>query len=75
LKEKSEELHKVAQVLLEKEVIVKDDMVELIGERPFEETKPIPEVKEESAPANENANTQQLEDSNPSEDEKPAGEA
>ena len=75
LKEKSEELHKVAQVLLEKEVIVKDDMVELIGERPFEETKPIPEVKEESAPANENANTQQLEDSNPSDDEKPAGEA
>ena len=75
LKEKSEELHKVAQVLLEKEVIVKDDMVELIGERPFEETKPILEVKEESAPANEDANTEQLEDSNPSEDEKPAGEA
>ncbi len=75
LKEKSEELHKVAQVLLEKEVIVKDDMVELIGERPFEETKPILEVKEESAPANEDANMQQLEDSNPSEGEKPAGEA
>ena len=75
LKEKSEELHKVAQVLLEKEVIVKDDMVELIGERPFEETKPILEVKEESALANEDANTEQLEDSNPSEDEKPAGEA
>ncbi len=75
LKEKSEELHKVAQVILEKEVIVKDDMVELIGERPFEETKPILEVKEESAPANEDANMQQLEDSNPSEGEKPAGEA
>jgi cell division protease FtsH len=75
LKEKSEELHKVAQVLLEKEVIVKDDMVELIGERPFEETKPILEVKEESAPANEYENMQQLEDSNPSEGEKPAGEA
>lgn len=75
LKEKSEELHKVAQVLLEKEVIVKDDMVELIGERPFEETKPILEVKEESAPANEDENMQQLEDSNPSEGEKPAGEA
>ena len=75
LKEKSEELHKVAQVLLEKEVIVKDDMVELIGERPFEETKPILEVKEESAPANEDANMQQLEDSNPSDGEKPAGEA
>ncbi len=75
LKEKSEELHKVAQVLLEKEVIVKDDMVELIGERPFEETKPILEVKEESALANEDANSEQLEDSNPSEDEKPAGEA
>jgi cell division protease FtsH len=75
LKEKSEELHKVAQVLLEKEVIVKDDMVELIGERPFEETKPVPEVKEDLAPTNEDANTEQLEDSNPSEDEKPAGEA
>jgi len=75
LKEKSEELHKVAQVLLEKEVIVKDDMVELIGERPFEETKSDPEVKEDLAPTNEDANTQHLEDNSPSEDEKSGDEA
>ena len=36
LKLKSVELHKVAEVLLEKEVIVKDDVVKLIGARPFE---------------------------------------
>jgi len=35
LKEKMPELEKVANVLLEKEVIVKDDVVKLIGERPF----------------------------------------
>lgn len=75
LKEKSEELHKVAQVLLEKEVIVKDDMVELIGERPFEETKSVPEVNEDLAPTNEDANTQQMADNNPSDDEKPGDEA
>ncbi|MGB1248411.1 MAG: ATP-dependent zinc metalloprotease FtsH [Chitinophagales bacterium] len=45
LKEKESELHTIAKVLLEKEVIVKDDVVKLIGERPFEEKKI--EIKEE----------------------------
>ena len=35
LQERSEELEKIAQILLEKEVIFQNDLVELIGERPF----------------------------------------
>lgn len=38
LMEKKEQLEKVAQELLEKEVIFKDDLVRLIGMRPFDET-------------------------------------
>ena len=39
LKTKLNELEKVAQVLLEKEVLKTEDMVELLGERPFGMTK------------------------------------
>lgn len=67
LKEKSAELHKVAEVLLEKEVIVKDDVVKLIGARPFEKdgeddlnVNPIAEApeapKQESASDSKDAN-------------------
>ncbi|MCB0838496.1 MAG: ATP-dependent zinc metalloprotease FtsH [Bacteroidetes bacterium] len=38
--EKREELEKIAQELLKKEVIFKEDMVRLIGERPFKEVNP-----------------------------------
>ena len=37
LKERKEELIKLAKRLLEKEVLVKDDLVELLGSRPFKE--------------------------------------
>ena len=35
LRERSDELEKVAQTLLKKEIIFQSDLVELIGERPF----------------------------------------
>ncbi len=58
LQERSEELEKIAQVLLEKEVIFQSDLVDLIGERPFSQKttyaefvehveKPKDEVKDE----------------------------
>lgn len=45
LKDKMVELEKVAQVLLEKEVIVKDDVVKLIGERPFVDEAKAAEIE------------------------------
>lgn len=52
------ELESIAQELLEKEVIFKDDLVRLIGERPFEEKTVVVEKQEvageESALAKEN---------------------
>ena len=53
LKERREELTKVAEVLLEKEVIVKDDVVKLIGIRPFEK------LEEEAKAATEISVTEQ----------------
>ena len=41
LKDKRKELDIIAKTLLEKEVILKSDIIELIGERPFEEEGPI----------------------------------
>lgn len=49
LKEKRDELNKIAQILLEKEVIVKDDVVAVIGERPF-----LVDMKEEPSITTEN---------------------
>lgn len=46
LKEHQSELEAIAQRLLEKEVLFKEDLVELIGERPFKEQshdEPVPE--------------------------------
>jgi cell division protease FtsH len=50
LGEKRLELDKVAMVLLEKEVIVREDVVKLIGERPFivEANSETPEVKKDT---------------------------
>jgi cell division protease FtsH len=50
LGEKRVELDKVAMVLLEKEVIVREDVVKLIGERPFivEANSETPEVKKDT---------------------------
>ena len=47
LKTKWEEYEKIAKALLEKEMIFKSDMEELIGKRPFSENEPLVEVKEE----------------------------
>ncbi|MFT4969786.1 MAG: AFG3 family protein, partial [Chitinophagales bacterium] len=60
LKEKREELNKIAEVLLEKEVIVKDDVIELIGARPSDkvEEKAAEEVSPEVTPE---ANTEATE--------------
>lgn len=37
LKEKSEDLEKVAQLLLKKEVLTREDMISMLGKRPFPE--------------------------------------
>lgn len=54
LKERREELVKVAEVLLEKEVIVKDDVVKLIGIRPFEKLEEEAEAVTEISATEEN---------------------
>jgi len=46
LKSKWEEYEKIAKALLEKEMIFKSDMEELIGKRPFSENEPLVEEKE-----------------------------
>ncbi len=44
LREKIKEVTIIAEQLLSKEVLYKDDMVELLGERPFEEHAIIPDL-------------------------------
>ena len=59
MRERSSELESIAQELLQKEVIFKEDVVRLIGERPFgepstEESTPSPvENGQPEAPATE----------------------
>lgn len=48
LKEKREQVEKLAEALLEKEVLFQSDVETLIGKRPFEEKKPL---TEESVPS------------------------
>ena len=55
LKERREELIKVAEVLLEKEVIVKDDVVKLIGIRPFEKLEEEAQAETDISATEENA--------------------
>lgn len=52
LTEKKEEVEKLAKELLDKEVLHKSDVEELIGKRPFEEKKLL-EVEETTAPTTE----------------------
>lgn len=42
LTEHREDVEKVAQRLLEKEVLTRDDMIELLGNRPFDEKRTLP---------------------------------
>jgi len=51
LRDKKKELDIIGNILLEKEVIVRDDVVELIGERPFEEGNVVAEVVAEENPS------------------------
>ncbi|WP_346236278.1 ATP-dependent zinc metalloprotease FtsH [Niabella insulamsoli] len=44
IEEKKEEVRIIAEELLQKEVLFKDDLERLIGKRPFEEKKTLPEV-------------------------------
>ena len=63
LKDKMPELEKVANVLLEREVIVKDDVVKLIGERPFNQEAKVEAPKVEntsSESASEGSENQDL---------------
>jgi cell division protease FtsH len=48
LKDKWEEYEKIAQALLEKEMIFKSDMEELIGKRPFAEPEHLVEIEEKA---------------------------
>ena len=45
-----DELEILAQTLLEKEVLIKSDLVKLIGPRPFPDEEPVPEVEKEVVP-------------------------
>lgn len=67
LTEKYEKLELLAQKLLEKEVIFKHDLEDLIGPRPFEEEDKEPMVTEEMK---ENSSTPQPEEDNSSTDDK-----
>ncbi len=53
LKERKDELEIVAQELLKKEVLFKEDLVRLIGERPFGTSFPDEEIKKRSDHLNE----------------------
>jgi cell division protease FtsH len=47
LREKKEDVEKLAHALLEREVLFQSDVEVLIGKRPFEEKKPLTEEKKE----------------------------
>jgi AFG3 family protein len=53
---KKEELSKVAKRLLEKEVLMKEDLVELLGKRPFPEQTTYEELIHEVPPSNQQPN-------------------
>ena len=64
LLEKRDGLENLAQALLEKEVLFKDDLIQIIGERPFEEPKVL-----ENGDASDNEKQEladKLPDENPS---------
>jgi len=59
LTENKDKLITLAEKLLEKEVIFKDDLVEIFGERPFEETK-IFQIKEKEEEEEEEAPIEEI---------------
>ncbi len=58
-----DELEILAQTLLEKEVLLKSDLIKLIGERPFPDDEPIPEVENEPAASTDSEEPVKEEDS------------
>jgi cell division protease FtsH len=58
LQSKKEEVEKVAQALLTREVLHKSDVEELIGDRPFEEKKILEETTVTADAANQSAPTE-----------------
>jgi cell division protease FtsH len=60
LDKNKEKLTTLAELLLEKEVIFKDDLQEIFGKRPFGEVEEVEEEKSKAAVINEN-NTEELE--------------
>lgn len=70
LREKINEVTIIAEQLLDKEVLYKDDMVELLGERPFEEHAQIPDLT-----ANGNADVTPVDEVIPPAPESPISES
>ncbi|MFT7442247.1 MAG: ATP-dependent Zn protease, partial [Maribacter sp.] len=60
LDKNKEKLTALAELLLEKEVIFKDDLQEIFGKRPFGEVEEVEEEESKVAVVNEN-NTEELE--------------
>jgi len=56
LKERSKELHALANALLEKEVLLKSDLEKLVGPRPFAIHAEVPKVVDADNKANQNEN-------------------
>jgi len=71
IRERREEVEKVANLLLERETITHDDMIELIGERPFDGDAQYQEFVSRRAQLNKESEQAESERSSPEEDSPP----
>lgn len=77
LKEKAEELEKIAQLLLQKEVLTREDMINLLGKRPFPERndafdKYLNETETKRIEEEENKNNNKQQENDAPENSQPA---